>query len=94
MKLRAMTKNVRTSTTILLWVFSIFAIGLFAASFVVPPTGVIDGSVLKAAGILFGFAALVEAREAILEGLGVKLTHGDTTIEIKDQDGNEDPDQA
>ena len=94
MKLRALTKNVRTSTTILLWVFSIFAIGLFAASFVVPPTGVIDGSVLKAAGILFGFAALVEAREAILEGLGVKLTHGDTTIEIKDQDGNEDPDQA
>lgn len=94
MKLRAMTKNVRTSTTILLWVFSIFAIGLFAASFVVPPTGVIDGSVLKAAGILFGFAALVEAREAILEGLGVKLTHGDTIIEIKDQDGNEDPDQA
>lgn len=94
MKLKALTKNVKTSTTILLWVFSIFAIGLFAASFVVPPTGVIDGSVLKAAGILFAFAALVEAREAILEGLGVKVTHGDTTIEVKDQDGHEDPNQA
>ena len=93
-KLRALTKNVRTSTTILLWVFSIFAIGLFAASFVVPPTGVIDGSILKAAGIIFAFAALIEAREAILEGLGVKVTHGETTIEVKDQDGDEDPNQA
>lgn len=94
MRLRAMTKNVRTSTTILLWVFSICAIGLFAASFVVPPTGVIDSSVLKAVGIIFAFAALIEAREAILEGLGVKVTHGETTIEVKDTDGNEDTPHA
>lgn len=88
-KLRAMTRNVRTSTSILLWVFSVFAIALFTASFIVPPTGIIDPSVLKASGILFGFAALAEAREAILEGLGVKVTHGDTTIVIHDLDGKE-----
>lgn len=82
-----MTRNVRTSTTILLWVFSLTALGLFVASFLVPPMGVIDGSVLKAGGIIFAFAALAEAREAIVEGLGVKVTHGDTQIVIHDQDG-------
>lgn len=91
-RFRALTKNVRTSTTVLLWVFSLAAIGLFMASFIVPPTGVIDGSVLKAGGIIFAFAALAEAREAIIEGLGVKVSHGSTTIEVKDQDGRQDPD--
>lgn len=91
-RLRAMARNVRTSTTILLWVFSLSAIGLFTASFIVPPMGEIDPSVLKAGGIIFAFAALAEAREAIIEGLGVKVTHGSTTIEVKDQDGKGDQD--
>ena len=86
-RLREATKKVRTSTAILLWVFSLSSIGLFITSFIMPPTGVIDPSVIKAVSWLFAFAALIEAREAIMEGLGVKLTHGETTIEIKDQDG-------
>jgi hypothetical protein len=36
---------------------------------------------------MFAFASLFELREAIREGLGVKLTHGDTTIEVHDLDG-------
>lgn len=88
-KFRALTRNIRPSTTIALWTFALVAIGLLVASFVVPPTGVIDPSVLKAASLLFGFAALFEAREAILEGLGVKVTHGDTTIVIHDLDGQQ-----
>ena len=91
-RLRAMARNVRTSTTILLWVFSLSAIGLFTASFIVPPMGEIDPSVLKAGGIIFAFASLAEAREAIIEGLGVKVTHGSTTIEVKDQDGKDGQD--
>ena len=84
---RKFTRNVRPCTTIGLWFCTIAAIGLFVASFLMPPTGQIDPSVLKAVGWCFAFAALYEFREAVLEGLGVKLTHGDTTIEIKDQDG-------
>ena len=87
-KFRAFTRNVRPCTTIGLWFCTIAAVGLFAASFFMPPTGQIDPSVLKAAGYCFAFAGLYEFREAVLEGLGVKLTHGDTTIEIKDTDGN------
>lgn len=82
------TGKVSRQTTILLWIFSISAIALFAASFIVPPTGIIDPSVLKAGALLFAFGSLAEAREAIREGLGVKLTHGSTTIEVHDLDGH------
>lgn len=86
-KFREVTRRVSWQTSVLLWLFSLAAVGLFCASFIVPPTGVIDGSVLKAVALLFAFGALAEAREAIREGLGVKLTHGSTTIEVHDLDG-------
>lgn len=84
---RVITKRVSTSTTIALWVCLATTIGLFVMSAVMPPKGVVDPSMFKAAGYLFGFATLFVLREAIREGLGVKLTHGDTTIEVKDLDG-------
>lgn len=87
-RFRALTKNVRTTTTIGLFFCTISAVGLFIASFFWPPTGTIDPSVIKAAGYCFAFAGVYWLREAVLEGLGVKLTHGDTTIEIKDTDGH------
>ena len=88
-RFRAMTRNVRTGTTVALWVCLITAIGILAASFIVPPTGEISPSALKGGSLLFAFATLMEAREAILEGFGFKLTHGDTTIVVKDQDGGQ-----
>lgn len=36
----------------------VVAIGLIVGGFFVPPTGVIDGSVLTGVGELFGFAAI------------------------------------
>ena len=86
-RFREETKNISKTTTILLWIFGLATISLFVASFIVPPTGVIDPSILKAAALMFAFATLAEAREAIREGLGVKLTHGHTTIEVHDLDG-------
>ena len=86
---RAMTKRVSTSTTIALWVCLGATIILFVASFLTPPKWVIDASIFKAAGYLFGFATLFEMREAIREGLGVKLTHGDTVVEVRDLDGDQ-----
>ena len=86
-RFRSLTRNVRTSTTVALWVCLVVSIGLLVASFIVPPMGEISPSALKGGSLLFAFAALMEAREAILEGFGVKLTHGSTTVEVKDQDG-------
>lgn len=93
-KFRVMTRRIRTSTAVGLWVCVICSIGLFIASFIVPPLGEISPSVLKAGGEIFAFAALIMLREAIMEGLGVKMTHGQTTIEIHDLDGKEnDPEK-
>ena len=83
---RAMTKRVSVSTTIALWVCLCMTITMFAVSMFLPPRGIIDPSIFKAAGFMFAFASLFELREAIREGLGVKLTHGDTTVEIHDLD--------
>lgn len=92
-KFQDFAQNVRIGTSIALWVCILATVGLFIASFIVPPTGVIDGSVLRAASLLFALASLAVLREAIREGIGAKLTHGNTTIEIKDLD-NEEPDGA
>ena len=88
---RAMTRRVSLSTTIALWVCLGMTILMFVISLFIPPKGVIDPSIFKAAGFMFAFASLFEIREAIREGLGVKLTHGDTTIEVHDLDGNNEP---
>jgi len=91
---RAATKRVSRSTTIALWACLCTTIALFVTSACWPPMGAIDPSMFSAAGFLFGFATLFVAREAILEGFGIKLTHGNTTIEMKDQDGkDEDPNE-
>lgn len=86
---KAMTKRVSLSTTIALWVCLCMTIIMFVVSICLPPYGQIDPSIFKGAGVLFAFATLFEVREAIREGLGVKLTHGDTTVEIHDLDGKE-----
>lgn len=85
-----MTKRVSRSTTIALWICLLTTIALFVFSATMPPMGAIDPSMFRAAGYLMAFATLFVVREAIMEGLGVKVTHGETTIEVKDQDGNED----
>lgn len=85
-RLRAMTRNVKASTTIAMWVCLLAAIGLYVASFLVPPMGEIHPSVLKAGSWIFAFAGLAELREAVQEGLGFKLTHGDTTVVVQDLD--------
>lgn len=84
---RAMTHRVSKSTTIALWTCLLTTIALFTLSAVMPPKGAIDPSMFSAAGFLFGFATLFELREAIREGLGVKLTHGGTSLQVGDLDG-------
>ena len=52
--------------------------------------GIIDGTVLTAVGILFGFATLAQI-PVIIEVAGyLKMTKGDMTIEAKGQNQNQD----
>ena len=68
--------------TFAFWVCLIVSVGLFIGGFFVPPMGVIDGSVLKAVGILFGFGALGQAPVLIESLERAKFTKGDMTIEV------------
>lgn len=57
-----------------------------------PPMGIIDGSVLTAVGLLFGFAALAQVPEmikAVRDGKSVKIKSGSFTAEI-DSDAETD----
>jgi hypothetical protein len=69
------------------------SVGLIVASFVTPPMWIIDGSILAAVGELFGFAALAEVAAAIERGHSATISHGNTSIEIRKEEGEPEGDQ-
>lgn len=62
------------------------SIALFIGGFFCPPRGVIDGSILTAAGILLGFATLAVAGQNLANGKDLTFQHGDTKITVDDDD--------
>lgn len=70
---------------------TIISVALLIGSFLCPPTGVIDGSVLAAVGEIFAFAALWFAKDAIINHEGsVEVHHGKTGIKIETSDNDEE----
>lgn len=67
---------------ILFWIFLGISTILIIGSFLVPPMGTIDPSVLQGVGEIQGFASLGVGFECILEGMNVTLQKGDTTINV------------
>lgn len=63
-------------------IFASLSLILIVASFILPPTGMIDPSVIGAVGEITGFGALWELHVAIRRGFDAKIQHNDTTIEI------------
>ena len=59
---------------------------LMLTGFLLPPTGVIDPSVLTASGILFGFAALGVAGQNLANGKDVTFKKGDMEVTIDDEE--------
>lgn len=66
------------------------SLALFIGGFFCPPMGVIDGSILKAAGILLGFATLGVAGQNLANGKEITFRHGDTEATIGDDDNERD----
>lgn len=62
------------------------SIVLIITSFLLPPTGVIDPSVIAVTGELLGWGALYVLLVAAVKGRGAKVTHGETSIEIEKKD--------
>lgn len=65
------------------------AIALFVRGFFCPPMGVIDGSLLKAGGILLGFAALGIAGQNLANGKEVSIKKDDLEVTIGDGEEEE-----
>ena len=74
------------------WTTLITSIVLIVVSFILPPQGVIEPSVLAAAGELIGFATLATVIDGIEKGKRVSFTKGDASMTVHDdsQTDNED----
>ena len=60
----------------------IVSVLLIVGGFLVPPVGVIDGSVLTAVGLLLMFSVVEKIPDAIKAGRSIKLSKGDSSVEI------------
>ena len=69
-------------------ILSIISVGLLIASFILPPTGVIDPSVIGGVGEVMGIFAIWVVIKAIDRGVDTKVTHNGTSIEIQNLDGD------
>ena len=82
-------------TNVVFYTLVIAAITMLVASFLVPPTGVIDPSVLNGVGWVFAFAALTTVHRALDKGVDTKLTHKDTAIIFQhDNDDNDESEES
>lgn len=79
----------RLMSSIPFWVCALVTITLFVLGFIVPPTGQIDPSVLTAGAELFAFATLAVVADAIRYGYDAKVSHGNTTIEVTNNEDRE-----
>lgn len=68
------------------FVCMLISIVLIITAFFVPPTAVIDPSVLAAVGEIFAWGALVVVIEGIEKGRAVTMTKGDLQISLDDDD--------
>lgn len=81
-------KQFCTRLKVIAAILAAVAVVLIVVSFFVPPLGIIDGSVLAAIGELFAFASLFMIWESVDRGMDAKITHGDTKIELSNDDKN------
>lgn len=82
--------NVSTFHKITFIVCLVFSIILLVSSFILPPTGIIDNSCLKAVAEIGFFAALGVLIRALDKGVDAKVSKGDMSIEITNDDIDND----
>ena len=71
------------------WITLGVALGLIIGGFLVPPRGIIDGSILTATGIIFLWPVLAFGARAVESGRVAKLNFGNNSVSIgQDSNGN------
>jgi len=68
------------------WLFSVAGLALIVASFILPPLGIIDNSVLVGIGEIDGFIALGAVIKAIDKGVDAQVQHNNTSITISNRE--------
>lgn len=81
MKLSEIYSNLHRTS---FWICLIISILLIVTAFFVPPTAVVDGSVIAAVGEIFAFAALGQVAAAIERGRNVKVSKGNVSMSVGD----------
>lgn len=71
-------------------ILSLSSIVLLFISLFLPPTGVIDPSVVAASGELLGWGALWSVLKAIDKGKAISVKHNGTEIEVKKKKEDEE----
>lgn len=72
------------------WICLLVSVVLLITSFLLPPIGVLEPSVLAAVGELFAFGALGALISGIDRGLDARVTHNNTSLEIGDFSKNKE----
>ena len=67
-------------------IMALVAIGLVIAGFIVPPLGVIDGSVLTAVGEIVFLVTIFFVWDCVTKGKIAKIKKGDLEASISDND--------
>lgn len=83
-------KNLTKSHKIAFWVCLAISVTLLTVSFLLPPTGKIDPSVLRGVGEIFAFAVLYTVIEALGRGTDVTLHKGDIDITLNNPDKSDE----
>lgn len=73
-------------------ILTITSVALIISSFIVPPIGIIDGSVLAAVGELTGLGALWEFTKAMKKNIDARVKIKEIELELKNRD-DDDPAQ-
>lgn len=84
------TGNLKKHYIVAFWLSLVISLCLIIGGFFSPPQGIVDGSILESAGIIFLYPALAFGAKALEEHNKVKISHGSTTISIGQDDEIED----
>lgn len=75
-----------TVKSVSFWICLVISILLIITGFLIPPKGIIDGSVLTAVGELWAFATLALVYHSISMGIDARIKYGKTEVTIGNQD--------
>ena len=81
-------KPLRKHFVVSFWISLVVAFALMITGFLMPPIGVIDGSVLTGAGIIFMWPTLAFGAKAVEDGKTARFKTSHTMLTVGDDSNN------